>query len=173
MSKEARNKSPPLNSSEISLLSRLSGELGNETSKRHLVWHGMVLFLLGLFSGIGESYFANVRMGLSAHLVGILNGTFLLALGAVWTEIHLSNQQKSIAYIAAIYGTYSNWVFTILAAILGTGALCPITAHGHSAELWKELTVTIGLLTCGVAIFLSAALILFGLGGDAKSIGRT
>jgi hypothetical protein len=32
------------------------------------MWHGMLLFLLGLITGLLEQRFTNVRMGLSAHL---------------------------------------------------------------------------------------------------------
>ena len=52
-----------------------------ESSNRRLMWHGMFLFLLGLLTGFVEHRFANVRMGLAAHLEGVMNGTFLLALG--------------------------------------------------------------------------------------------
>jgi len=48
------------------------------------MWHGMLLFLLGLITGLLEQRFANVRMGLSAHLEGVMNGILLLALGAAW-----------------------------------------------------------------------------------------
>ena len=37
-----------------------------KTQKRRLMWHGMLLFLLGLITGLLEQRFTNVRMGLSA-----------------------------------------------------------------------------------------------------------
>ena len=40
---------------------------------RHLMWHGMFLFLLGLLTGLLEQRFTNVRMGMAAHLEGVLN----------------------------------------------------------------------------------------------------
>jgi len=108
-----------------------------EDSKRRLLWHGMFLFLLGLLTGIVEQKFTNVRMGLAAHLEGVMNGIFLLALGAVWTEVKLSSPFKVMAYWAALYGTYANWAVTTLAAIFGTAALSPITAAGP----FKPLTL--------------------------------
>jgi hydroxylaminobenzene mutase len=103
-------------------------------SDRRLMWHGMFLFLIGLLTGFAETHFANVRMGLAAHLEGVMNGTFLVALGAVWNEVRLSPRAKSIAYCTALYGTYVNWLVTTLAAVFGTGALSPITAAGRSAS---------------------------------------
>jgi (hydroxyamino)benzene mutase len=58
-----------------------------KTQKRRLMWHGMLLFLFGLITGLLEQRFTNVRMGLSAHLEGVMNGILLLALGAAWNEI--------------------------------------------------------------------------------------
>ena len=53
---------------------------------RRLMFHGMLLFIVGLLTGFAEQHFANVRMGLAAHLEGLMNGIFLLALGAIWTR---------------------------------------------------------------------------------------
>ncbi len=36
-----------------------------------------------------EQHFANVRMGLAAHLEGLMNGILLIALGAIWKEVHM------------------------------------------------------------------------------------
>jgi hydroxylaminobenzene mutase len=55
-------------------------------------------------------------MGLDANLEGVMNGTFLVALGAIWSEVRLPPSAKSIAYWTALYGTYANWLVTTLAA---------------------------------------------------------
>src|SRR5215831_12914126 len=99
-----------------------------DDSRRRLLWHGMLLFLLGLFTGLAEPQFANPRMGLAAHLEGVMNGTFLLALGAVWATVRLSPRWTRAAYWTALYGKYANWAVTFLAAIFGTAAMSPITA---------------------------------------------
>ena len=54
-----------------------------EASNRRLMWHGMFLFLLGLLTGLLEKHFINMRMGVAAHLEGVMNGTFLIVLGAI------------------------------------------------------------------------------------------
>jgi len=51
---------------------------------QRLIQLGMVLFLIGLFSGFSGSFFAIPRLALSAHLEGILNGIFFAVLGLVW-----------------------------------------------------------------------------------------
>lgn len=134
-----------------------------EDSKRRLMWHGMFLFLLGLLTGFLEQKFVNPRMGLAAHLEGVMNGTFLLALGAAWTEVRLSPRLKLTAYWTALYGAYVNWAAVILAAIFGTAALSPITSAGHSSLPWQEGLVTVALLTVGISIVGSSLLVLWGL----------
>src|ERR1700726_2623634 len=102
-------------------------------TNRRLMWHGMFLFLLGLVTGFAEQNFSNPRMGLAAHLEGVMNGTFLVALGAVWAEVRLSPRLKAAAYWSALYGTYANWALTTFAAIFGTAAMAPILGAGHTA----------------------------------------
>jgi hydroxylaminobenzene mutase len=134
-----------------------------ESTNRRLMWHGMFLFLIGLLTGFAELHFANIRMGLAAHLEGVLNGIFLVALGAIWTEVRLPPTTKAIAYWTALYGTYVNWLVTTLAAVFGTAALSPITAAGHSGQPWQERLVTAGFMSVGVVIVAFSVLTLWGL----------
>jgi len=97
-----------------------------EAASRRLMWHGMFLFLLGLVTGLLEQRFTNMRMGVSAQLEGVMNGTFLIALGAIWTEVRLLPPAKTAAFWTALHGTYANWFFTTLGAVLGTGGFRPI-----------------------------------------------
>jgi hydroxylaminobenzene mutase len=140
-----------------------------EDSKRRLLWHGMSLFLLGLLTGFVEQNFSNPRMGLAAHLEGVMNGTFLVVLGAVWTEVRLSPRLKSAAFWSALYGTYANWAVTLLAAIFGTAAMSPITAAGRSGQPWQEDLVTLGFMSVGIVIVASSILVLSGLRRTALS----
>jgi hypothetical protein len=84
-----------------------------------VAWH--VFLSIGLLTGFAEQHFANARMGLAAD--------------------------KAIAYWAALYGTYANWLVTTLAAAFGTAALSPITGADHSGQPWQDGLVTVGFLT--------------------------
>jgi hydroxylaminobenzene mutase len=134
---------------------------------RRLMFHGMVLFLLGLGTGFAEQHFANVRMALAAHLEGLMNGIFLVALGAIWKEVRLPSSAAPAVFWITLYGTYGNWLFTTLAAVFGTAALSPITGAGHSGLPWQESLVTIGFLTVGITMVLSSAAVLWGLRAKA------
>jgi (hydroxyamino)benzene mutase len=132
-------------------------------AKRRLLWHGMFLFLLGLLTGLVEAKFTNVRMGLAAHLEGVMNGIFLLALGSIFVELRLSPRASAAAFWTALVGTYGNWATTTLAAVLGTAALSPITGAGHGALPWQEGLVTAGFAFIGVAIIACSVIVLWGL----------
>ena len=74
--------------------------------RRPLLFYGIALFLIGLLTGLAEQHFANVRMALAAHLEGVLNGIFLLAVGAIWNDVRLPSSIGKIAYWALLGGTY-------------------------------------------------------------------
>jgi (hydroxyamino)benzene mutase len=138
-----------------------------ETANRRLMWHGMLLFLLGLFTGFAEPHFTNVRMGLAAHLEGVMNGILLLALGAIWPHVRLGRNAQAAAFWTALYSAYANWLLTTLAAIFGTGALSPVTAPGFRAQAWQESLVTAGLMSVGIVVVASTLIFLWGLRGKA------
>jgi hydroxylaminobenzene mutase len=142
-----------------------------ETRNRRLMWHGMFLFLLGLVTGLLEQRFTNMRMGIAAHLEGVMNATFLVALGAIWNEVRLAPPTKTTAYWGTLYATYANWMFTTLAAMFGTAASTPIASAGHHGEPWQESLVGTGFLSVAIVIIASLILILWGLRGRAVQHG--
>jgi len=72
--------------------------------ERSIMWHGMFLFLLGLLTGLAQMHFTNPRMGLAAHVEGVMNGTFLIAIGAIWHRIRLPTGLSAGMYWSALYG---------------------------------------------------------------------
>ena len=137
-------------------------------AKRRLVWHGVFLFLLGLLTGLFGEHFANVRMGLAAHLEGVMNGILLIALGGIWQELHLSAACTRLAFRLLLFGAYANWLVTTLAAMFGTGAMTPIAAAGRSAAFWQEAMVSVGFVAVALSIISASVLLLFGLRARAS-----
>ena len=137
--------------------------------RRRLLWHGMALFLIGLFTGLAQQHFTNIRMALAAHLEGVMNGTFLIAVGAIWSEVRLSSRASAVACWTLLGGTYGNWTVTTTAAILGTAALSPITGAGQTAAPWQEALVTVGFVMIGLAIISASVLLLWGLRSKAPT----
>lgn len=133
-----------------------------DTSRR-LCWHGMLLFLLGLTTGLVVQQFPNPRMGLAAHLEGLMNGVFLLGLAALWPRLQLLARAKKVALGTVLYGTYANWFFTSLAAALGTAAMAPLAAGSHRGQPWQEALVSVGFVSVGLAMLVGTLVVLWGL----------
>lgn len=131
--------------------------------KKHLLRHGISLFLLGLLTGILVPALLNPRMGVSAHLEGVLNGMFLVLLGVIWQDLNLSKRTGSILYRLVLYGTYANWLATLLSAVFGTSRLTPIAGAGFMGAPWQEIFVAAGLISLSAAMIVSCILILRGL----------
>lgn len=132
---------------------------------RRLKMLGMLLFLIGLLTGLIMMELKNARMGLAAHLEGVMNGTFLVVAGFVWGELKISARLKNTAYWTLLYGTYANWLFTLLSAVFGTSRMTPISGAGYEgAELYENL-VSVGLVTVALTMVFSLGVLVYGLRG--------
>jgi len=134
----------------------------HEQTSRKIIAAGAILFFLGLVTGFVIPTFENSRMGLASHLEGVMNGTFLIAVGAVWTRLVLSIMLQSAAFWLLIYGTYANWLFVAVAAVFGTSEMTPIAGAGHSGMPWQETLVTFGLFSVGITMVIACAILVFG-----------
>src|SRR5256712_10901636 len=100
------------------------------------------------------------RMGLSAHLGGVMTGTFLAVLGALWTELRLSPGAESAAYWLALFGSYGSSGSLLVAAILGTSNATPIARPRHAPPAWQGPIVNLRLPSTAAALLLSCGLLL-------------
>jgi (hydroxyamino)benzene mutase len=132
---------------------------------RQLKMLGMLLFLFGLITGFIIMSLKNPRMGLSAHLEGLMNGTFLIVAGFVWNELKISNTLKRVVYGTLVFGTFANWIFTLMAAFFGTSQTTPIAGAGFMGSSLEENLVTAGLVAVGLAMVFSAGVMAYGLRG--------
>lgn len=57
--------------------------------ERRLLRHGFALFLLALLTGLVAYGLANPRMGVAAHVEGVVNAIFLMVLGVAWPRLDL------------------------------------------------------------------------------------
>ena len=108
-------------------------------ANRRPMWHGTFLFLLGLVTGMFETRFTNIRMGVSAHLEGVMNGTFLVVLGAIWTEVRLSPSAKTTAFWTALYGPMPTGFSPLLARHSARPRLIQSWQRAITGNLGKRL----------------------------------
>lgn len=136
----------------------------NQTSRK-LKMLGMLLFLLGLITGFFLMSLKNPRMGLAAHMEGVMNGTFLVVTGLVWNELKLSEKLSKILLVTLLYGTFANWLFTLLSALLGTSKMTPLSGAGFTGTDFHESLVQAGLVSVGLTMVYSLIVIIYGLRG--------
>jgi hydroxylaminobenzene mutase len=140
---------------------------------RVLMRLGAILFLCGLVIGFIAWRLANPRMGLSSHLEGVMNGTFLITVGLLWDRLKLGRVARTALFWTSVYGTYSNVAATLLAAWLPAGEFLSIAAPTPRGTDAEE-QVIMSLLNSTVAtIALASVLIVWGLRGrDATAAQR-
>ena len=127
---------------------------------------GIVLFLLGLLAGFAVPSLANPRMGLASHLEGVMNGTFLVALGLLWPKLVLSTRLLKATLWLAVYGTFANWMATLLAAAWGAGGSMPIAGLSHTGTAGEEGVIELLLISLSLAMVSVCGLLLTGLRGS-------
>jgi hydroxylaminobenzene mutase len=135
-----------------------------EGTDRRLIWHGVMLFLLGLVAGAFVPLYASPRLGLSAHVGGVTTGTFLTVVGLIWDRLRLSAAAGRWAFRLVLYGTYGSSLGLLLAAIFGTSRSTPIAGAGHVGAPWQEALVDVTLTTSALAVLMACLLLLRGLG---------
>ncbi|WP_407524436.1 hypothetical protein PDL71_01485 [Lacibacter sp. MH-610] len=138
--------------------------MNNHTQNRQskqLIFLGLLLFLLGLITGLIIPFFKNPRMGLSAHLEGVMNGMFLMLLGLVWNKLLLGTKLLTLSFRLAFYGTFANLVAIILAAATGEGKMLPI-AGGKEGTGVTEILITGLLVTLALSMIAVCVLVLIG-----------
>lgn len=124
---------------------------------------GILLFLLGLLTGLAVPKLKNPRMGLASHLEAVMNGMFLVILGLIWPRLGLSHIWLAITLWLIVYAAFANWVATLLAAAWGGGALMPIAAGTQKAAPRREHVIGFLLVSLALCAIGACVLILLGL----------
>ncbi|MFP6681781.1 MAG: hydrogenase [Gammaproteobacteria bacterium] len=141
----------------------------NQQSQENiLIQLGVFLFFLGLIVGFLVPALPNPRMGLASHLEGIINGIFLIVIGSIWSRLVLAPGVLKVLFSLLIYGTFANWLATLLAAIWGAGRSMPIAAQGQESTASKEIVVDFLLYSLSLAMLASCVILLIGLRGKVR-----
>jgi hydroxylaminobenzene mutase len=141
--------------------------LSEQQSKR-LIFFGMFLFLLALFVGLGAPLLANPRLGISCHVEGVLNGVFLIISGLIWNRLDLSRRWLIITYWLIIYGTFSNWLAYLIAAIFNAGRHLTIATSGKGGASLADNIIDFLLVSLTIAMLTSCITIIIGLYRNLK-----
>ncbi|MBZ0184069.1 MAG: hydrogenase [Melioribacteraceae bacterium] len=131
---------------------------------RKLVRLGLILFLLGLVTGLLIPVLENPRMGLSSHLEGTLNGMLLILFGLIWEKLNLTEKLLTWSFWLALIGTFTNWFTTLLAAAWGAGAeMMPIAGGDYTGSEIQEIIIKTGLVVLTLAILSVSVILVVGM----------
>jgi len=129
-----------------------------------LLQAGILLFLIALLVGLAVPRFAVPRLGLSAHLLGVMQGLFLMIVGVLWPKLKLSRAASRIGFWLALYGCFAAWTVNVLAGVWGAGnSMLPIAAGQAQGNALQEAIIATGLRTAAVSLIAVAILMLWGL----------
>ena len=128
---------------------------------------GIVLFLAALLVGLAVPRFAVPRLGLSTHLLGLMQGIFLLVAGSLWPKLALTPSVSRAGSYLAVYGCIAAWAANLLGALWGAGnSMLPIAAGQARGSVLQERIIAAGLVTAAVSLIAMAMIMLWGLRGS-------
>ena len=131
-------------------------------TERRLLFHGFLLFLLGLGSGLIAYGLENPRMGVSSHLEGVVNGIFLVGLGLAWSRLVLRPRLRFVCFWSALVGSYANWAIPLFSAVVGASQPL-LVGEGHRAEDWQEALLVASPIVGVLPPILCATIAVWGL----------
>ncbi len=124
----------------------------------------MLLFLFAMLVGLVVPRFAIPRLGLSTHLLGIMQGIFLMVLGQIWPRLRLVPVLSRIGFVLATYGSFTAWTANLSAAIWGAGgSMLPIAAGAARGSSFQETMIAIALRSAAMSVIAVALLVSWGL----------
>ena len=128
---------------------------------RGLVVHGAIMLLLGLLSGFSPFFVKAKIAGLEAHNIGIIQGTLLFALAAIWPSLG-RGRIVAAARVCALVGLYANWLGAFLSAVWSAKGMFIVNGASMpgGAAPWMEGTVAV-LLNISILVVVMCVLILW------------
>ncbi|MDH5580387.1 MAG: hypothetical protein OEY33_00635 [Bdellovibrionales bacterium] len=137
---------------------------------KNLISLGLILFLLGLLTGLAIPAMSSPRLGLSGHLEAVMNGMFLILVGLFWDKLTLSKKSSKLTFVALIFGTYTNWITVTLAAVWGAGGkMMPIAGGKLQGSMVQEGLIKFGLISLSLAMIYSTIMMIIGLKKQTSS----
>jgi hydroxylaminobenzene mutase len=148
-----------------------SGAIESARAYGHrLIQVGASLFLVALFVGFAIPRFALPRLGLSTHLLGLMQGTLLMVVGLVWPRLALPRRLSLAGCGLAIYGCLAAWTANLCGAIWAAGgAMVPLAAGAARGTVVQEAIIRLLLVSGALCLVGAAGILVWGLGGSTPS----
>ncbi|MEZ8826030.1 hypothetical protein AB6E04_16855 [Vibrio amylolyticus] len=129
----------------------------------HLIFTGIVFFLVGLIQGALIPTVENSRMALSGHVTAIQCGMALAIFGIIWSLVELPLSLDAFVAYGSALGFILIWLGITIASITGASKALPIAGAGFSATVTTEITFKILVRTGSLLSLIACTLLVFGL----------
>jgi hydroxylaminobenzene mutase len=129
---------------------------------------GIILFLISLINGFLIQLLCLPRLGLSAHLIGLIGASFLFGIGSYWSRLNLSPRTSKIGMVLLIYSFCVGWAVYFAAAALGAGKMFPIASQNKAGTSAVEGIIGIFMLSFVLTFLISFIILLKGLSSEKK-----
>ena len=108
----------------------------SDSLQNGLAWSGVLLFLLGLLTGVAIPFVRAPRIALSAHVAAIESGLVLIAVGLLGARLTLSEGWAAGIAHGLWISLYVLWLGLVAGALFGTGRTLPFAGAGLRAVRW-------------------------------------
>jgi hydroxylaminobenzene mutase len=144
---------------------------GEQMRQGHrLIQVGVSLFLAALLTGLVVHKLPLPRLALSAHLLGITQGTFLAVVGLLWPRLRLGRISSNLTFVLLVYGCLAAWLANLLGAIWAAGGtMVPFAAGGARGTTLQEGIIEVGLQSAAISLIFALLFLLWGLRLGATS----
>jgi hydroxylaminobenzene mutase len=135
-----------------------------------VIRHGFLLIALALATGVFVGVMPVPRLGLSAHLSGLMGGMVLILVGVVWPCFELTPLQQFVVEWGWMYANYANWLVCLIGAFTGAGRLTPLAGNGATGSPVTEGLVAFLLVTISMFAMAAGVLSVWGLRGAHRTL---
>ena len=133
---------------------------------RRLLQLAVVLLLVALLIGLAIPALAVPRLGVAAHVNGVIGSLFLAVLGLVWPQLRLGPRALTWAFWLAPYSFFVATLMPFLGALWAAGgSMLPLAAGTARGSPFQEGVIGVGLVSSVVAVLALCVLLLVGLRG--------
>ena len=137
----------------------------DDPRRRALIRHGFLFLFLAIVFGLAIIALPHPSRWLAAHLSAFLTGLILVVIGLAWSELQLTNGQRTLAYVTGLVAAYGGLVGNTFGAI--TDLPGPASNPGVAPPMPQAGAFFAILAIVVPSVFVSFGLVLYGMRGAA------
>ncbi|MDE3245624.1 MAG: hypothetical protein KGN80_06015 [Acidobacteriota bacterium] len=140
--------------------------MGSPRQGHRLLQVAILQFIFAALVGLAIPLFKAPRLALSAHLIALLQGLFLIGLGILWPRLRITSGQSRFAFWLLVYQGIAAPISNLLASVWGAGgSIVPMASGGAHGTAFQEVIVNVGLRTSGATLIIGLLFVAWGLRG--------